>query len=58
MKNLTNNDLHELDNLMGEITKLINNDYIHVKSFLPKSVISELTKFDNNITREITSRGF
>ena len=55
MKNLTHNDLTELQDLLA----IINSDiekFMHVSDFLPKKLVQELEKFTDKISDELEKR--
>lgn len=59
MKKLTqisNNDLMELNCLVGRIENLINNDFLHVAELLPARIIVELSKISVEIDSEFNNR--
>ena len=56
LKTASNNSLCELSCLMGRINNLIQKDFIHVDEFISKSLLKELSKFDNSIEKEFNRR--
>lgn len=50
------NSLSELSCLLGEINRLINRDYIHVKELMPAKLINQLDEFNEKVGNEIDRR--
>lgn len=58
LKQISDNSLNELFNLVTCINDAINKNYLHVSNFLPDSIKKELKKFEKEIIKEDTGRWY